>query len=205
VVSTIVGGGLVYGSQPIARPIVRPVGGSPPMRYVPPAQIGPSQPFTPTDGNGSGIQPWGGSPPATQWGGNPSTYGWPQYGGSSQYQGANNPTSQNNLAQLTLLYQSNPASLTSQQWSQLQAAGVISGSTPYSDASLVNPQSSAATLLEQEEAAAAADTTTATTATTTSSILGVDPANGATTIFGLDWYYVAGFGLIAAWLLTKKH
>lgn len=158
--SALVNGSLVY-SNPISRPIgpARPVtgggGGIHPVSPTPPAPAStiPAPTFTLsqlwqyyqqgttltaeqmsrlqnagylTGGSGSGIRPLG--PPG--------------YSGGSQ--NPNLPTSQNNLAQLTLLYQSNPAALTQQQWNQLQAAGVIPSTVPYSDSSLVNPLASSA-------------------------------------------------------------
>jgi hypothetical protein len=52
---------------------------------------------------------------------------------------------------------------------------------------------------------AAATAAAATTTTATSSIFGTDPSNGASTIFGIDWYYVVGGGVLAyALLFTKR-
>ena len=133
VTSALVNGGLIYGSAVSStRAPVRP--------------IGPARPISITS-NGGVIQnpiqvtgPYGGK--------NGSQYGGGYQSGTeygSGYQNPNLPTSSNNLAQLTLQYQSNPASLTPQQWQQLQAAGVIPSTIPYSDASLVNPSASTAT------------------------------------------------------------
>jgi hypothetical protein len=172
------------------------------------------------------TNPWGGNPDPNQFPG-PGGPGWGGGGGGSYSGGSstwgsssswgsgnpNNPTSQNNLAQLVLLYQSNPSSLTQAQWQQLQAAGVIPSTVPYSNAALVNPQASSATgagaidpatgiPYATELATAEAGDTTATAAT--SSIFGVDPANGASTIFGIDWYYVVGGGVLAYALFSKS-
>jgi hypothetical protein len=167
----------------------------------------------------SGPAPWGGNPPGWGgggWGGPPGgpgggSYGWSSSTGWSSSGGnPDNPTSQDNLAQLVLQYQSNPSSLTQTQWQQLQAAGVIPSTVPYSNAALVNPQASGAGAIDpatgipysQELAAATAAATPA--ATTTSSIFGTDATNGATTIFGIDWYYVVGGGVLAYALLFNK-
>jgi hypothetical protein len=147
----------------------------------------------------------------------PPTPSYPQpiYGGSYyNYGGAsNNPSSANNLALLTQQYYSNPSSLTQAQWSQLQAAGVIPGTAPYADAAYANPASSIssssaidpatgqtyASELAAAQAAAAAETTTP----SSSSVIGTDPTNGATTIFGVDWYWLAG-GLVLLYVFTGK-
>jgi len=199
IVSTEVNGALTYGSPVISR---GPIAVREPVRPV-----GPSYPVGPVD------PVYSGGP--TQWGGNPpQAGGWPGsgYGGGygySSYQNPNNPTSQNNLAQLAELYNSNPSSLTQQQWQQLQAAGVIAPTVPYSNASLVSGTSSAidpatgisyATELAEMQASGL---TTTTTAASASSIMGIDPTNGATTIFGIDWYYLAA-GLVLVYVMTGK-
>ena len=138
----------------------------------------------------------------------PPTPSYPQpiYGGSYYQTGAsNNPSSANNLALLTQQYYSNPASLTQAQWNQLQAAGVIPGTTPYADAAYANPASSISsssaidpatgqTYASELAAAQAAAAETATTAS--SSFIGTDPSDGATTIFGVDWYWLAGAAVL---------
>ena len=168
--------------------------------------------FRPTSPRAPIIQPIGpalpvSNPPAQQWG---SGYGWgSQFSNSGQ--NPNLPTTQNNLAQLTLLYQSNPASLTAQQWAQLQAAGVIASTVPYSDASLVTPSGALASpgssaidpatgVPYATELAAAQSGATSSAA---SSVIGYDPTTGSTTIFGVDWYWIAG-GLAAVLLLSQK-
>jgi hypothetical protein len=211
ITSALVDGSLIVGS-PTVRSIstyVRAPESIGPRRRTPagpastasPTVVGPAQP---SSGWGGGS--WGGNPNPEGFGGSQYGYGGSQYGSQYGYgsgYSSNSPTAENNLAQLTLLYQSNPASLTAQQWQQLQAAGVIPSTVPYADASLTDSSSSDAALLAQEEAAAAAVTPTA--AASSSSVLGVDPTNGATTIFGVDWYYVAAFGVFAAYLMTRKH
>jgi hypothetical protein len=132
------------------------------------------------------------------WGRTPPSWQNPYAGGLAQ-QNPNNPTSQNNLAQLVLLYQSNPSSLTSQQWQQLQAAGVIPGTVPYSNAALVQPNPGSFPSVNAGVNAAAAAI-----AAPTSSIIGTDPASGATTILGIDWYYVAAAGLAAIYFLQRR-
>jgi hypothetical protein len=180
VVSTVVNGSLVYGSSPIAsrvtHPVVRPIG---PARYIGPAA-------------GSNIDT---NPISTTWGSTPNYPGQPIYSGGGSYVNTQSASS-TNLAQLTLLYQENPSSLTAAQWSQLQAAGIIPETVPYGDASLISGASAAAL--------ATAPTTDTTTAAATSTILGTDPTNGATTIFGIDWYWLAGGGVVLALLFRKK-
>jgi hypothetical protein len=88
---------------------------------------------------------------------------------------------------------------------------VIPGTVPYSNASLVNPNGSATSsaidpatgvpyATELAEAQAAATTTTA---AASSSVIGTDPTTGATTIFGIDWYWLAG-GLVVLYMFTGK-
>lgn len=184
ITSAIVNGGLIYGSSPVGRP--RPVG---PARYQPVSTSTVNNPASPT---------WGNNP--ARW--NPSGQdNWPTYeaGAGGSYYGSGSQTSQSsqsNLAQLVLLYQSNPSSLTAGQWSQLQAAGVIPATVPYGDASLIAGSTSLTT--ESAPVAAAAPT-----AATSTSFLGTDPTNGATTILGIDWYWLAaGLGLI--FVFTQK-
>ena len=187
IVSTEVNGAMVYGN-PVSRI-------SSPARGVPARPIvNPDQPGWPA----SAQRPTG-------WGGNP-----PQAGGGSYYQSGYGSGSQNNLAQLLLLYQSNPSSLTSAQWQQLQAAGAIPGTVPYSNASLVNPSTSSNAIdpttgipYATELAETQAGLTTTTAAASTSSIMGVDPTTGATTIFGIDWYYLAAAAALA-YVMTGK-
>jgi hypothetical protein len=84
-----------------------------------------------------------------------------------------------NLAQLQQIYQTNPSALTSQQWSQLQAAGTIPSTLPQSDASLVP--------------------TTGSTALTTT-----DPTALGTTSTIPVWLYVVGGGLVLMMFMMKK-
>lgn len=194
ITSAVVNGGLVYGSSPIgsvARPVVRPVG---PARYIntsgsnintnpitgnPSVPVGIEMNPNPEQFNPAGQDNW------------PTTY---QGGGGSYVNTQNSSTT--NLAQLTLLYQENPSSLTAAQWSQLQAAGVIPETVPYGDASLISGASAAALT--------STPVTDTTTTTATSSILGTDPTNGATTILGIDWYWLAGGGVVLALLFRRK-
>lgn len=65
--------------------------------------------------------------------------------GQNWWQNQNNPNNPNNpenLAQLEQLYQQNPSQLTSQQWQQLQAAGIIPSTLPQSEAGEVTPTGS---------------------------------------------------------------
>lgn len=67
--------------------------------------------------------------PTPPWG------GWnPSYGS-----GSSSGISAQQLAQLIQIYQTNPTALTQSQWSQLQAAGIIPSTLPYSSASLIAP------------------------------------------------------------------
>jgi len=194
IVSTMVNGGLTYGSPAIPRAntitAIRPVGParpvntfSPGLPINPPGYANNPIGFNPTPYQGQPIGPSSG------------------YGGS-QYIGASNPTSQNNLAQLTLLYQANPSSLTAQQWSQLQAAGVISPTVPYSNASLVNPNSSSySSELAAEEAAAAAAATTSTT--TTAATPGLSTTL-ETDYSGIPLYAWLGGGVLLIYLFMGK-
>jgi hypothetical protein len=201
-VSVPVGASLVYGSSvvPAISNIRRPVAIGPArVRPMPPIQVGPAMPYDPVY-SGPGSQ-WGANPPGGVWGSRSV------YGSSSSYgPNPNNPSSQNNLAMLTQQYYSNPASLTALQWQQLQAAGVIPGTVPYSNAGLVNPSAS----LSMPSSAGAIDPATglpyaqelaaqqaALTTPAASSVIGTDPTTGSTTIFGVDWYWlVAAVGLV---------
>jgi hypothetical protein len=157
--------------------------------------------------NSSGRANTGGGAGSGAWAGNPG--GW---GNGSQYTpGYANPlpTSQNNLAQLTLQYQNNPASLTAAQWSQLQAAGVIPSTVPYSDASLINPASSATSAASASGAidpatgvpyaTELAEEESGTTTTSTSSIGDLlDADYGGLPLFA--WILIGGGTL---WVLTS--
>jgi hypothetical protein len=85
---------------------------------------------------------------------------------------------------------------------------VIPGTVPYSSAALVNPTGATsgsaidpatgipyATELAAQTAAAAAPA---------SSVMGVDPVTGATTIFGVDWYYLAGAAVLLFVVMQKR-
>lgn len=175
--SAVVGSGLIYGSAVVpARVPIRPVG---PERWpgVGPI-ISPSYPV-----------PWGGNPSA-----------W------SGYAGANQPSSPGNLALTTQQYYSNPASLTPQQWSQLQAAGVIPGTVPYSNSALVSPSGAPSTsgAIDPATGLPYAQELAAAQVSPSSSIIGTDPTTGATTILGIDWYWLAGLAVVAYAFLGKR-
>jgi hypothetical protein len=164
-VSVPISGSLVYGSSPSRAPW----GGRPPAYVpITRGPWTPSSPVTPVTTpvqtapvTSTPANPWGGSPP--QWQGNPS-YGpggpynpggpnspYGGYGGSGGYQGGygNNQnsqygpvSSQNNQQNLALAQQvlaTNPSSLTPQQWSQLQSAGLVPSTLPYSSAASLSP------------------------------------------------------------------
>ena len=135
-VSTPVAGTLVFGSNPI-----RQWGGSPPraIGFRPPwylgptpvQPVGPARPINPPVVNPSQPAPW--SPPWQNGG----------YGGGNGWSATGSPydsqPSSNSLATAQALLASNPSLLTPQQWSQLQAAGLVAGTLPYSSAGLVTP------------------------------------------------------------------
>ena len=158
VVSTMVGNNLVYGSSPVPprSNLMRRwwgYGPQPPIMWG-----GPSPPvYAPTNG---------GYP--AQW----STVG--PTGLPQQAPGALN------LAQLQNILNTNPGSLTADQWNTLQAAGLIAGTVAQTSAGLL-PAAGSNPPVQAAPVAAPA----------TSSILGVDPVSGATTILGIDWYYLA--------------
>lgn len=121
------------------RPVWNPVS---PIRTPVPSPVVPTPVWNPVSPS-QPVTGWGGNPPqsggsywAQQRGQNGGNGGW---GGGGGGYDTDNPAYSNNLAQLTLQYQSNPSSLTEPQWQQLQAAGVIPSTVPYSNASLVNP------------------------------------------------------------------
>lgn len=203
IVSQEVNGALIYSSPvsgrqvtsrrllPIglARPVQVPISLPTPVRIGPVAQ---PQPI------------WNPSPGGSYYG-NGGGYGRgnPWQGGQGSGYASNNPSSSNNLALLAEQYNSNPSSLTQQQWQQLQAAGVIPQTSPYSNASLVSTGSSAIdpatgqTYASELAAAQAAATASTSTIAASSSIIGTDPTTGATTIFGVDWYWIAAaLGLV---------
>ena len=195
VLSVPVGTSMVYSTSPVARAAVIPV-----------RAVGPARPVMVSDSPAWNINP----PRATPYSPAPPGMSW---GGGSSYSGytsPNNPTNPNNLAQLTLQYQSNPASLTAAQWQQLQAAGAIPATVPYANASLVNPLSASnyagsssgidpATGVAYSTELAAAQTGVASTST----ILGTDPVTGSTTILGIDWYWLAA-AAVGLYFFTGK-
>lgn len=220
--STMVNGTLTYGPTLVKGTAMRPVSTRPvisnPVATAPIVRpVGPARPVTPA---------WGSNPPSATGGTTPAKLqngqNWwqsqqqPTYGGNPQQPGfptaSDNPASSNNLATLVLQYQSNPSSLTQQQWQQLQAAGVIPSTVPYSNAGLVNPTASSTAASSDaidpttgvpyatELAAAQAGLT----ATTSSSVIGTDPTNGATTIFGVDWYYLAAGAVLLYMFMGKR-
>lgn len=198
IVSQEVNGALIYGSPVSAA--ARQVTG---QRFLP---IGPARPVdlpvTSPVGRPAQPQPVFNPTPG-------GSYYSGGYGGGSPYSGfsqsgvaSNNPSSSNNLALLAEQYNSNPSSLTQQQWQQLQAAGVIPATSPYSNAALVSGSSSAIdpatgqTYASELAAAQAAATASTSTVAASSSIIGTDPTTGATTIFGVDWYWLAGAAVL---------
>jgi hypothetical protein len=207
-VTTLVDGSTIIGSSPIQHPIVGgPVPVRPPVvnKVNPIVYPTPSPIATPV---GYPVSPWttpGAPVPVVGpvWGsysGNGSPSGWSGRGGyggaSSQYSQANNPTSENNLAQLTLQYQQNPSSLTAQQWQQLQEAGVIPGTSPYSNAAYtstsgasgaIDPATGVPYATELAAAQAAETTTAAATAST-----------GLTTDLSTDYAGIPLYGWLAA-------
>jgi hypothetical protein len=106
---------MVYGSSPVQNPVQtistirRPI--TSPRVPVP---IGPAYPI-------ANPQQWGANPPGWESGMGP-VYGG-TYGYSSSSGNPNLPSSANNLAQLTLQYQSNPASLTASSGSNYRLQG----------------------------------------------------------------------------------
>lgn len=122
-VSTQVGNSLVYSSSPVAQSnLRRPVIGFRIIAPVPVRPVGPAYPVGVTET----IQPtWGANPP--RW-----TGGW----------GVNAPTTGTSLATAQALLQSNPALLTASQWAQLQQAGLVASTVPYSSAGQVPGSSS---------------------------------------------------------------
>lgn len=119
----------------------------------------------------------------------------PVWGGSYQPTGPYQVSAPMNLAQLQQLAQSNPSALTPSQVQQLQAAGTIAGTVPPTSAGLINTSSAAidpatGQTYASELATAQAAATVPTTASS-GSVMGVDPTTGATTIFGVDWYWLA--------------
>ena len=180
-----VSGGMIYGSDVVARtgtryPIVRPTG-------MPISNMGPI-----------GGSPW------------PTTYS-PVWGAGYQPPRTYPMNNGTNLAQLQALAQSNPAALTPSQVQQLQAAGTLPGTLPAANSSLISTGSGAidpatGQTYASELASAQATLATATTPTTNplSAVIGTDPTTGATTVFGVDWYWLAGAAVAAYVLLGRR-
>ena len=216
--SAIVGNTLQIG------PSISPVSSHGPARRVTATPIfTPSSPVVPPVGparrwNGSG----GGAQPTPLQNGT----SWWQQNGQNNGQGGNggwgggggnggggnggwssdNPSSSNNLAQLVLQYQANPSSLTEQQWQQLQAAGVIPSTVPYSNASLINSGASSSSAIDpatgqtyaSELAAAQAAAAAGTTASS-----GISTAL-STPYAGIPLYVWLGGGALLFILLSKR-
>jgi hypothetical protein len=176
-ISTMVGGSLIMGSDAIARP-------------------GPRYPIMrPT-------QPTNGSP----WKSNISPAWGSGYQPSGPYQVPAQPSGSLNLAQLQQLAQSNPSALTPSQIQQLEAAGTIAGTVPPTSAGLINSTNSAidpATGQTYASELAMAQAAATLPATASSSVMGVDPTTGATTIFGVDWYWLAA-AAVGVFLFTQQ-
>jgi hypothetical protein len=190
-----------YKGRPVVTPVTAPI-----VNPVNPI-VGPIS--TTWGGNPPGWQGKGSSPIQTgggywasqQGGGQGQQGGWGGNGGWA----SDNPANSNNLAQLTLQYQSNPSSLTAQQWAQLQAAGVIPSTVPYSNASLVNPTSTSSGIdpatgvaysTELAEAEAAAGTTAAASS-------GISTAL-STLYGGIPLYIWLGGGVLLFIMLGKR-
>jgi hypothetical protein len=176
VLSVPVGTSMVYSTPAISR-IAIPVRPGGPPRLL--------------NADGPTVM-WGGNPPAVSspWGSNPI--------------GANNAA----LAQAAEQYATNPASLTQTQWSQLQAAGAIPATVPYSSAPLVPAASgtSASGAIDPATGVPYATELAAAQASgvaSSSSIMGTDPVTGATTILGIDWYWLAA-AAVGLYLFTGK-
>jgi hypothetical protein len=104
------------------------------------------------------------------------------------------------------LLASNPASLSPAQFQLLQANGYIASTLPYSSLNQVAPQGdNGAGLMADSQSALtpAVDSSIVPMSSLGSSIFGTDAVNGATTVFGVDWYWLAGLG-VGAYLLFKK-
>lgn len=139
-VSTPVAGTIVFGSNPV-RPAPRPIApirvGPYPVRAVGPAYP-ISRPLAPLAPMYPGWQNGGSGPSTPDYTGG---YGSGGYGGGNGWSAGGSPfgsqPNSNSLATAQALLASNPSLLTQAQWSQLQAAGLVSSSLPYSSASLV--------------------------------------------------------------------
>jgi len=165
-VSTQVGNSLVFGSSPITR---GGFGANPPRRIIT-TPIAPIQsPIVgPVSGQWSGVRGNGNGGRTrvkrrqrssssgwqqNQWG--QSSAGWQNGGGSGW--GVNNQNSQSSsqaLEQAVVLYQTNPALLTQQQFTLLQNAGYISTTVPYSSVGTLTPYGSSSSALTSSSVAA---------------------------------------------------
>ena len=178
-VATQVGNSLVYSSNPVAVSNLR--------RAIPVvlgvrSNMGPIQ------------APWRGSPP--RYGG--WTAGDSPYGSTPQ-----NPTGVS-LATAQALLQSNPSLLTSAQWQQLQQAGLVANTVPYSSASQVPSTSSAidpATGVPYATELATAQAGTAAAAPTTGTDIGTMLG---TTYAGLPLYLWLLIGGGGAYFMSQK-
>lgn len=149
--ATMVNGSLVWGSSPItARPPIRVLPGRTVAVAHPVRAVGPAYPVNVPETTAAPTTtpaPW--TPPWANGGyggrGNGSGYGngyGGGYGGSGWNAASSPYGSQPNstaLATAQALLSTNPSLLTQQQWTMLQAAGLVSTSLPYGSASLVNP------------------------------------------------------------------
>jgi hypothetical protein len=209
-ISIPVAGGLVVGSDGVvprtssilARSNIRyPVGGSLVMRVTPTVRpVGPAQPVPVwSAGYAGGVTQSGAWGPGSQWG------GW-----NNNAQSRTVSVDGLNLAQMQQVLQSNPSALTPAQIQALQAAGTVPGTLPGTSASLVNSTGGAIdpatgqSYASEVAAANAAAASASSSATASGSILGTDPTTGATTIFGVDWYYVAAVAALGVYMLTGR-
>ncbi len=136
-ISTQVGQSLVYGSNPVSN-LRRPISTIPinrwPVNPQPPIRIGPAYPIYPI----SYLPPWANPSPQPMPIVNPA---WDYANGPTGPSGSTGPTGSLSVAQALL--QSNPSLLTPAQWQQLQQAGLVAGTVPYSSAGQVPGSSSA--------------------------------------------------------------
>lgn len=206
-VSTPVGGALVYGSNPVAVSRPAPVSNIrypvilPPIRIVTPAPT-PAPTPTPAPINVRiGIGPtWGPNPPMSIF---PGGYGPTWTAAGSPYGSTPAPVRGGaSLSTAMALYQSNPSLLTQAQWTQLQQAGVVAGTVPYSSAGQTSGSGAIDPATGQTYASelAAAQAGSATAVTSSSDI-------GTTldaTYAGLPLYLWLIIGAGGLYLFTKK-
>jgi hypothetical protein len=170
-VASNVGTSLVFGSNPIARtPIGRPVRAYPlgPTAPITPVSTSPTSPVPANPYQPWSNSPTGpiANPGPFQFGGSPGSGGrgggsWQQGGQSWQSGGQGwqsgqgwsatsspygstpqNPNNSQALAAAQALLSTNPGLLSPQQFSMLQAAGLISSDLPYSEVSSISPTAS---------------------------------------------------------------